>query len=254
MSGALWRLTRPALFALDAETAHHAAIWALSLFEGAPGLAAAVRRSIRADRALLSTQVGSLRFPNCVGLAAGLDKNAEAVAGLFGLGFGAVEIGTVTPRPQPGNPLPRLFRVPPEQALINRMGFNNDGAVAIAARLRELSFRPAPVGANLGKNKDTPLDQAATDYVLGAQQLAPVSDYLVVNLSSPNTPGLRTLQEPQVLERLLKAVRAAAGPAMPLWLKIAPDLTDEAVDAAVDVAIGCGLDALVATNTTLQRP
>jgi dihydroorotate dehydrogenase len=254
MSGALWRLTRPALFALDAETAHHAAIWALSLFDGAPGVAAAMRRSIHADREVLAAHVGSLRFPNCVGLAAGLDKNAEAVTGLFGLGFGAVEVGTVTPRPQPGNPLPRLFRVPPEQALINRMGFNNDGAAAIAARLRELKFRPAPVGANLGKNKDTPLDQATTDYVIAAERLAPVSDYLVVNLSSPNTPGLRTLQEPQVLERLLKAVRIAAGPDMPLWLKIAPDLGDEAVDAAVDVAIGCGLDALIATNTTLLRP
>lgn len=254
MSGALWRLTRPALFALDAETAHHAAIWALSLFDGAPAIAAALRRSIGADREGLATRVGALGFPNCVGLAAGLDKNAEAVTGLFGLGFGSVEIGTVTPRPQPGNPLPRLFRVPPERALINRMGFNNDGATAIAARLRELRFRPAPVGANLGKNKDTPIALAADDYVIAAERLAPVADYLVVNLSSPNTPGLRTLQEPQALEKLLRAVRTAAGPKMPLWLKIAPDLTNEAVDAAVDVAIGCGLDALIATNTTLQRP
>ena len=254
MSGALWRLARPALFALDAETAHHAAMWALSLFEGAPGIAAAMRRWVGADRELLATNVGALRFPNCVALAAGLDKNAEAVTGLFGLGFGSVEIGTVTPRPQPGNPLPRLFRIPPEQALINRMGFNNDGADAIAARLRELRFRPAPVGANLGKNKDTPIDHAATDYIQAAERLAPFSDYLVVNLSSPNTPGLRTLQEPQVLEELLKKVRAAAGSQMPLWLKIAPDLSDEAVDAAVDVAIACGLDALIATNTTLQRP
>ncbi len=254
MSGALWRLTRPALFALDAETAHHAGIWALGLFDGAPFLAAAMRKAVRADRPMLSTQLGTLRFPNCVGLAAGLDKNAEAVTGLFGLGFGSVEVGTVTPQPQPGNPLPRLFRVTPERALINRMGFNNEGAAAVAARLRELSFRPAPVGANLGKNKDTPLEQAAADYVKAAQQLAPVSDYLVVNLSSPNTPGLRTLQEPKVLERLLRAVRKAAGPQMPLWLKIAPDLSDPAVDAAVDVAIECGLDALIATNTTLRRP
>jgi dihydroorotate dehydrogenase len=251
--GPLWRLTRPALFALDAETAHHAGIWALSLFEGAPAAARALREGVRADRPLLSTEVGGLRFPNCVGLAAGLDKNAEAVAGFFGLGFGAVEVGTVTPRPQPGNPLPRLFRLPEEQALINRMGFNNQGAVAISARLRELSWRPGPVGVNLGKNKDTPLDQASADYVLGAERFGAVADYLVVNLSSPNTAGLRSLQEPEQLERLLKAVRAAAGSA-PLWLKIAPDLTDEAVDAAVDVAIGCGLDALVATNTTLARP
>ncbi len=254
MSGALWRLTRPALFALDAETAHHAAIWTLSLFDGAPELAAVIRRALVAERAVLSTQVGALRFPNCVGLAAGLDKNAEAVTGLFALGFGAVEIGTVTPRAQPGNPLPRLFRVPSEQALINRMGFNNDGAAAIAARLRELEFRPGPVGANLGKNKETAIEQAASDYVRAAERIASAADYLVVNLSSPNTPGLRTLQEPALLERLLKAVRVAAGPSMPLWLKIAPDLSDEAIDAAVDVAIECGLDALVATNTTLCRP
>ncbi len=250
--GALWRLTRPALFALDAEAAHHAAMWGLSLFEGAGGLASAVRKTMGADR--LPTQVGALPFPNCVGLAAGLDKNAEAISGLFALGFGAVEVGTVTPRPQPGNPLPRLFRIPAEQALINRMGFNNDGADAIAARLAEATFRPGPVGANLGKNKDTPIEAAAGDYVAAARRLGPVADYLVVNLSSPNTPGLRTLQQPQVLEGLLKAARLAAGPGKPLWLKIAPDLSDDAVEAAVDVAIACGVDALVATNTTLARP
>jgi len=248
-----WGLLRPLLFTLDAEAAHHAGIWALSLIDASPGLASVMRNSVRADRQALATTIGSLHLPNCVGLAAGLDKNAEAITGLFSLGFAAVEIGTVTPRPQPGNPLPRLFRIPPEHALINRMGFNNDGADAIAARLRELQFRPAAVGANLGKNKDTPLDRAADDYVIGAEKLGPLSDYLVVNLSSPNTPGLRTLQEPEVLEKLLTATRRAAG-AKPLWLKIAPDLTDEAVDAAVDVAMGCGLDALVATNTTLRRP
>ncbi len=249
----LWRLARPALFALDAEAAHHAGLWALSIFEGAPGLARLARARAGADRPSLATEVGAVRFPNCVGLAAGLDKNAEAVTGLFALGFGAVELGTVTPRAQSGNPLPRLFRIPPEQALINRMGFNNDGAPAIAARLRELAWRPAPVGVNLGKNKDTPLADATGDYLLGIERCKDVADYLVINLSSPNTPGLRTLQEPRVLEGLLRASRDAAGD-KPLWLKIAPDLTDEAVDAAVDVAIACGLDALVATNTTLQRP
>lgn len=248
-----WGLTRPLLFQLDAEAAHHAGIWALSLMDASTGLASVMRRSVGANRPALRTSLGSLHLPNCVGLAAGLDKNAEGITGLFALGFGAVEIGTVTPRPQPGNPLPRLFRIPAEQALINRMGFNNDGADAIAARLRELQFRPAAVGANLGKNKDTPLADAARDYVIGAEKLGPLSDYLVINLSSPNTPGLRTLQEPEVLEKLLTATRRAAG-SRPLWLKIAPDLTDEAVDAAVDVAIGCGLDALVATNTTLRRP
>lgn len=248
-----WRLVRPAIFTVDAETAHHAAMWGLSLFDGAPSAAAALRRAIRADRPGLAADVGALHFPNCVGLAAGLDKNAEAIQGLFGLGFGAIEVGTVTPRPQPGNPSPRVFRIASEQALINRMGFNNDGAEAVAARLRELKFRPGPVGANLGKNKDTPIEAATEDYVVGAQRLGPLADYLVVNLSSPNTPGLRTLQEPKVLEGLLRQVRQAAG-SRPLWLKIAPDLSDEGVDAAVDVAVGCGLDALVATNTTLTRP
>lgn len=248
----MWSALRPAVFALDPEAAHHAAMWALSLFDASPGAAKLLRRAVAADRPVLATRVGALTFPNCVGLAAGLDKNAEAVTGLFGLGFGAVEVGTVTPRPQPGNPSPRIFRVPPEQALINRMGFNNEGVDAMAARLGELQFRPAPVGANLGKNKDTPLDDAPADYVRGARKLGPLADYLVVNLSSPNTPGLRSLQEPEKLEALLRAVRAASD--KPLWLKIAPDLADEAVDAAVDVAIACGLDALIATNTTLQRP
>lgn len=244
---------RPLLFRLDAETAHHVGLWGLGLWDLVPSLAAAQRRRARADRPTLRVRLGGLDFPNPVGLAAGLDKNAEALVGLFALGFGAVEVGTVTPRPQPGNPKPRIFRLPEHQALINRMGFNNEGMEAMRARLRELPWRPAPIGVNLGKNKDTPLEAALDDYVACAHTLAPLADYVVVNLSSPNTPGLRSLQEPEALERLLVAVRREVV-GKPLLLKIAPDLGDEAVDAVVDVARSCALDGLICTNTTITRP
>ena len=250
----MYPLLRPLLFSLDAERAHHLGLFALSLFDGAPELAKAVRRRAGADaRAELRTTVAGLAFPNCVGLAAGLDKDAEAVRGLYALGFGFVEVGTVTPRPQPGNPLPRLFRVPAHRALLNRMGFNNAGAFAMAGRLRELDWRPGPLGVNLGKNKDTPLEAAPDDYRAGAEALAPHADYLAVNLSSPNTPGLRTLQEPKALEAVLRATLGASA-GKPVFLKIAPDLEDEAVDAAVDVALATGTHGLIATNTTLARP
>ena len=180
-----------------------------------------------------------------------------AVQGLFAVGFSAVEIGTITPRPQPGNPKPRLFRLPQHQALINRMGFNNHGAKAAQLRLRELTWRPGPVGANIGKNKDTPLENATDDYLLCVDQLAPFSDYVVINASSPNTPGLRQLQEPDALASLLGAVRARMNEVArgkPLFLKIAPDLGPEAVDAIVDVAMAARVDGIIATNTTITRP
>jgi dihydroorotate dehydrogenase len=246
-------LLRPLLFRLDAETAHHAGLGTLALLEGMPALARAMRASTGADRPSLKRSVFGVEFPNPLGVAAGLDKNAEAVAGLFALGFGFVEVGTVTPKPQPGNDLPRLFRVPEHGAIINRMGFNNVGAAAVAAHLRELQWRPGPVGVNLGKNKATPLEGAHEDYATGAQVLARHADYLVVNLSSPNTPGLRSLQEPRALERILLATRAEAY-GKPVLLKLAPDLSDEALDAAVDVAVQCAAAGLIATNTTLARP
>ncbi len=246
-------LLRPLLFALPAEPAHHLGLWGLGLMDLAPSLARWQRQRAHADRSGLRTHVAGLDFPNPVGLAAGLDKNAEAITGLFALGFGAVEVGTVTPRPQPGNPSPRLFRVREHQALINRLGFNNEGMAAVGARLRELAWRPGPVGVNLGKNKDTPNEAAVDDYLAGAHALSPLADYVVVNLSSPNTPGLRALQEPEALARLLTAVRRAVV-ARPLFLKIAPDLTDEAVDEVVDVARACGADGLICTNTTVSRP
>ncbi len=243
----MYGLARTLLFRLDAERAHHLGITALKALKP---LAASLRP---APHPALRTRVANVDFPNPVGLAAGLDKNAEVVPGLFALGFGFVEIGTVTPRPQPGNPKPRLFRLPEHEALINRLGFNNDGMHAVARRLAALTWRPGPIGVNVGKNKDTPLEHAVDDYVAAAETLAPLGDYVVVNLSSPNTPGLRQLQEPEALERLLRAVRRVVV-GRPLFLKIAPDLGDEAVDAVVDVARGNGVDGLICTNTTIARP
>ena len=249
----MYRLLRPLLFRLDAEVAHHVGMWGLSLADLAPGIASAMRKNAKPERSSLKVRVAGLDFPNPVGLAAGLDKNAEAITGLFALGFGSVEVGTVTPRAQPGNPKPRIFRLKEHEALINRMGFNNEGMAAMASRLRELEWRPAPVGVNIGKNKDTPLESAVDDYVACAEKLSPLADYVAVNLSSPNTPGLRQLQEPEALAKLLTAVRTRVV-GRPLFLKIAPDLGDEAIDAAVDVAISCGTDGLICTNTTLTRP
>lgn len=205
-----------------------------------------------------------LKFPNAVGLAAGFDKNAEAWPAAAALGFGHVEIGTVTLHGQPGNPKPRLFRFPAEEAVINRMGFNNEGAAAVAARLAGQpgpGARRIPLGINLGKTKVTPLDQATEDYLGSFKLLADYADYLVVNVSSPNTPGLRELQDAAWLKPLLAALvaenraRVAAGRVRrPLLLKIAPDLSFPQIDAALDVIADLGLDGIIATNTTLARP
>ena len=198
-----------------------------------------------------------LDFAHPLALAAGLDKDAHAVSGLFALGFAAVEVGTVTPKAQAGNPAPRLFRLPEHGALINRLGFNNAGAEAAAAHLKSALWRPGPLGINIGKNRDTSLDEASVDYLACVNALAPHADYLVVNASSPNTPGLRQLQEPERLAALLGAVRARmdmVAPGRPLFLKIAPDLGPEAVDAVVDVALSARASGLIATNTTITRP
>jgi dihydroorotate dehydrogenase len=231
----------------------------LGLLSGLTGLCRWLRARLFTPRTRvdLSTRVAGLTWPNPVGLAAGLDKDAHAVDGLFALGFGAVEVGTTTPRAQAGNPQPRLFRLPEHRALINRLGFNNRGVEAAAARLTGRTWRPAPVGVNVGKNKDTPIEGAVADYVACVDRLAPLGDYVVVNASSPNTPNLRALQEPEALTALLQAVRARleqVAPGRPLFLKIAPDLAPEAVDAVVDVALACGIQGLITTNTTITRP
>jgi dihydroorotate dehydrogenase len=209
----------------------------------------------------LCVQAMGLTFPNRLGLAAGFDKNAVGIDALAALGFGHVEIGTVTGEPQPGNPKPRLFRLPEDRAVVNRMGFNNDGAEVVARRLAERGRRPGPVlGVNIGRTKVVPEDQAIGDYEKSTRLLAPYADYLVVNVSSPNTPGLRDLQAVEKLEPLLAAVRATADDVtadrdrrVPLLVKIAPDLTDDGVLAVAELGLALGLDGIIATNTTISR-
>jgi dihydroorotate dehydrogenase len=234
---------------LDAEIAH-----GLTLRLLRTGL---VPSPARPDPAGLAVRVWGRDFPNPLGLAAGFDKNAEVPDAMLALGFGFVEIGSVTPRPQAGNPRPRLFRLPEDGAVINRMGFNNQGLDAVAARLAARRGQGGLLGANLGKNKDT-ID-AARDYEIGAARLAPLVDYLVINVSSPNTPGLRALQGRDQLEELVGRTRAALTLAMPtgappLLLKIAPDLGWEDLDDIAAVALAGGLDGLIVSNTTVARP
>ncbi len=209
--------------------------------------------------------VFGLRFRNRIGLAAGLDKDARCVAGLLAMGFGFVEVGTVTPRPQPGNPKPRLFRLRKDGALINRMGFNNAGATAMARRLElarsRLDHPGALIGVNIGKNKDTPNDRAVEDYAAALTELHAFADYVTVNISSPNTPGLRDLQEAGALLDLLTRLRSqrdamarSSGRRVPLLAKLAPDLNEASIDALADVMLQAGIDGVVATNTTISRP
>jgi len=248
-------LLKPLLFQLDAEQAHHLVIDGLKRSTRVPGTTALLRALYDYQHPILEREVFGLKFKNPVGLAAGLDKNAQVTDELGALGFGFVEIGTVTPRPQSGNPTPRLFRLKPDEALINRMGFNNEGVAAVAARLRQRRSRVI-IGGNIGKNKDTPNEQAADDYVACVNELADTVDYFVVNVSSPNTPNLRQLQEKEPLIRLLQQVqetnRAQSTP-RPLLLKIAPDLTNGQLDDIVMIARETQLSGLVATNTTIDR-
>lgn len=205
----------------------------------------------------LETHCFGLRFPNPIGLAAGFDKHAKALLAWPALGFGFVEIGSVTAQAQPGNPKPRLFRLPEDNALINRFGFNNDGAEVVTARLRRVKpLAPVPVGINLGKSKTTPLDKAPEDYLHSLQQLWPVADYFVINVSSPNTPNLRELQEKTRLAELLQAIMNevnARPDTRPVLLKIAPDLSWEQLDEVLELALGHGVAGLIATNTTTSR-
>ncbi|MGI4742950.1 MAG: quinone-dependent dihydroorotate dehydrogenase [Janthinobacterium lividum] len=250
-------LAKPLLFKLDAERAHHVVFDNLKRAAALPGTKALLRSLYHYQHPSLEREVFGLKFPNPVGLAAGLDKNAVLTDELAALGFGFVEIGTVTPRPQPGNPQPRLFRLPQDEALINRMGFNNDGATVVAERLRQRQNRQLIIGGNIGKNKDTPNEHAADDYVAAFDALAEEVDYFVVNVSSPNTPGLRELQDKEPLIKLLQQVQArnlARATPRPLLLKIAPDLTDAQLDDILEIARETQLSGLVATNTTIARP
>jgi dihydroorotate dehydrogenase len=263
---------------LPPETAHALGFWLIRAAAWVPGGGRLLRRFLAPRDPALRVHALGLDFPGPLGLAAGFDKDGHGVAGLAALGFGFVEVGTVTARPQPGNPKPRMFRFPDERALINRMGFNNAGAAALAARLRALPSRdrglgrkagsgpglgpglgPRPViGVNIGKTKAVPEESAVADYVTSARLVADVADYVVVNVSSPNTPGLRDLQAVSLLRPLLAAVRSALDEAsprrrVPLLVKIAPDLADADIDAVADLALELGLDGIIATNTTISR-
>lgn len=250
----LYALLRPALFALDGEDAHRLSLAALERAH-ALGLLRLARHAPRGAQ----VEILGLRFPNAVGLAAGLDKNGEHIDALGALGFGFVEIGTVTPRPQPGNACPRLFRLPAAQALINRMGFNNAGVDALVANVRASSYRGI-LGINIGKNFDTPLASASEDYLACLDAVYPYAHYVTVNISSPNTQGLRDLQQEAALDHLLAALKARQrtlaqrhGKAVPLAVKIAPDLREAEIAAIADLLRRHRIEAVIATNTTLGR-
>ena len=248
---------------LDPERAHHLAFALIRGVAATPVLRDVVGAAFRAPGG--GVEVWGRRFPSRFGVAAGFDKDAKGVAGLTMLGFGFVEVGTVTAQAQPGNEQPRLWRLLDERGLRNRMGFNNEGSAAVAARLRRLRATPRGrrlvVGVNIGKTKATPVEQAAQDYATSAGRLAPYADYLVVNVSSPNTPGLRDLQSVEALRPVLEATRVAADeatnragrPVVPLLVKIAPDLSDDDVDAIADLVAELGLDGVVAVNTTIAH-
>src|SRR5437016_6740690 len=249
------RLVRPLLFSLEAETAHHFTI-------------ASLRRASQFDLALRALRrftppsnpktLFGLTFPNPIGLAAGLDKNGVALPAWAAVGFGFIEIGTVTAMAQPGNPKPRMFRLPAQQAVINRLGFNNDGADVIAKRLRGLRqsqrWPAVPVGINIGKSRTTPLERAADDYLYSFRLLRDFADYITLNVSSPNTPGLRELQEPAALSRLLRAIRDEnrKNP-KPVLVKIAPDLSSNELDELMATCEENEIGGIIATNTTLDH-
>lgn len=253
----LYSILRKALFSLDAESAHGLGLTGIDFLQSA-GLACLLSRPVPAD----PVRVMGLDFPNPVGLAAGLDKNGEHIDALAALGFGSLEIGTVTPRPQPGNPKPRLFRIPERQAIINRMGFNNLGVENLLENVRRSSFvkRGGVLGINIGKNFDTPIEHAASDYLACLERVYSAASYVTINISSPNTKNLRELQRDDALDDLLSQLKTAQtrladqhGKYTPMALKIAPDLDDSQIAAIADLLRRHRMDAVIATNTTLSR-
>ncbi|GIX23684.1 MAG: quinone-dependent dihydroorotate dehydrogenase [Caldimonas manganoxidans] len=252
-----YTLARPFLFGLDPEQAHEWTLDALARTQHTP-LACLYRQSRVEDPVV----VAGLRFPNRVGLAAGLDKNGRCIDGLAALGFGFIEVGTVTPKPQPGNPKPRMFRLPQAQALINRMGFNNEGLEAFIAHVRRCHFRSQGgiLGLNIGKNASTPIERAVDDYLLGLEGVFPHADYVTVNISSPNTQNLRALQSDQALDDLLGALQERRqsltrthGRSVPMFVKIAPDLDEAQIGVIAATLQRHGIDGVIATNTTIAR-
>jgi dihydroorotate dehydrogenase len=251
----MYGLARPFLFGMDPERAH---ALGLSALEGA--YRCGLNPLLAARPNPLPTKVLGLVFPNPVGLAAGLDKNGAHVDALLSLGFGFVEVGTVTPRPQPGNPKPRMFRLPQHRAIINRLGFNNDGVDALVRNVERAQRKGGLLGINIGRNKDTPNESAEQDYLHCLERVYPLADYVTVNISSPNTAGLRELQEEQALRRLVSILREAQerlgarhGKRVPMLVKVAPDLSDDDIDAAGRVLGDLQVDGVIATNTTVSR-
>ena len=251
----MYGLARPLLFNLDPERAHALTLQALEVVYRS-GLNPLLSRRPEP----LPTKVFGLTFPNPVGLAAGLDKNGAHIDALLALGFGFVEVGTVTPKPQAGNPRPRMFRLPEHQAVINRLGFNNDGVDALVRNVEHARRTHGLLGINIGKNKDTPNESAADDYLHCLERVYPLADYITVNISSPNTAGLRELQEEQSLRRLIGTLREAQeklgaqhGKRVPMLVKIAPDLSDDDIAAAARVLSELQVDGVIATNTTVAR-
>jgi dihydroorotate dehydrogenase len=251
---AFFHFVRNILFNLEAEQAHHFTMKAFRLGRNIPFFTNIFSGKVK-DESAQGIDLAGLNFPNRVGMAAGFDKNALYLKELKAMGFGFVEIGTVTPKPQDGNPKPRLFRLPPDKALINRMGFNNDGADVIAERLKT---RPDGliIGGNIGKNKVTPNEDAVNDYAYCFEKLYPYVDYFVVNVSSPNTPGLRELQDKDALGKILHEVQRlnkARPKQRPIFLKIAPDLTNTQLDEIIEIVSESGISGIIATNTTISR-
>ncbi|MFZ9503912.1 MAG: quinone-dependent dihydroorotate dehydrogenase [Cyclobacteriaceae bacterium] len=248
-------LIRPLLFLFDPEKIHHFTFKAIVILQRIPGVAQLFRWMYSREDQRLSRQVFGIHFPNPVGLAAGFDKDALATDEFANFGFGFIEIGTVTPKPQAGNDQPRLFRLPKDKAIINRMGFNNQGAAAAAQRLSNRKSKII-IGGNIGKNKVTPNELAFEDYKECYRILDPVVDYFVVNVSSPNTPGLRELQEKEPLRQLLSGVKSLSANSpkpKPVLLKIAPDLTEQQLEDIVDILLSTKTDGVIATNTTVDR-
>ena len=250
----LYDLARTLMFKLDPETAHNLALGSLSF-----GAKLGLDRMLKAPESSEPVEVMGIRFPNRVGLAAGLDKNGIAVDGLAALGFGFIEVGTVTPRPQPGNPKPRMFRIPEHRAIINRMGFNNEGVDQLLVNLQRSRYKGV-LGINIGKNKDTPNERANDDYLLCLRKVYARASYVTVNVSSPNTPGLRTLQFGESLISLLDALKTEQaclarihGRYVPIAVKIAPDMTREELGLVAGALKNYEMDAVIATNTTLSR-
>jgi dihydroorotate dehydrogenase len=250
------KILRPLLFRQDSERAHNAVVQQLALVSRDELLLGFVKKCFAAPE--LPTKVLGLKFPNPVGLAAGMDKHAAAVPGWAALGFGFTELGGVTWHPQPGNPPPRIFRAIPDEAVINRMGFNNSGAEAVAKKLREWknsgSWPNHPIGINLGKSKITPLDKAAGDYASSFHALRDLADFFVVNVSSPNTPNLRQLQDKSALDEIFAAMQELNGSQKPILVKVAPDLTFTALDEILELVGPRNIAGIVATNTTITRP